>query len=246
MENSNDYRIIAIIPARGGSKGVPRKNIHPLAGKPLIAYTIETAKQSKYLDRVIVSTDDEEIAEISISFGAEVPFLRPESLSGDAAPTLPVLQHAVTYLEENENYIVDVLVSLQPTSPFRKSSTIDLAVDKLKQTNADIVMTVREVREHPIWMRKMEDGKLSPFLSTGKVHVRRQDLPKLYIPDGSIYVTIKASLFKEGKESGGYITYSEGETVVGIVTSGNESFDIDTILDFKMAELMMEEGLFDS
>ncbi|WP_044736780.1 cytidylyltransferase domain-containing protein [Geobacillus kaustophilus] len=178
---------LAIIPARGGSKGIPRKNITIINGKPLIQYTIDEAKNSKYLDRIIVSTDDKEIAEVAEKCGAEVPFLRPKELATDNAKTIDALIHAVKELEKRGSKY-DYVVLLQPTQPLRRSWHIDEAIQKIVETNEESLVSVSEVKEHPILMRTIgEDGKVKNLMGISST-VRRQDFPTFYKVNGAIYI----------------------------------------------------------
>jgi CMP-N,N'-diacetyllegionaminic acid synthase len=180
-------KFVAIIPARGGSKGIPRKNITIINGKPLIQYTIDEAKNSKYLDKIIVSTDDKEIAEVAMRCGAEVPFLRPKELGTDNAKTIDALIHAVTELEKRGSKY-DYVVLLQPTQPLRKSWHIDEAIQKIVNTNEESLVSVSEVKEHPILMRTIgEDGKVKNLMEISST-VRRQDFPTFYKVNGAIYI----------------------------------------------------------
>ena len=148
-------QIVGIIPARGGSKGVPKKNIRPIMGKPLIAYTIEVALESQLLGKVIVSSDDEEIMVVSRQYGAEVPFTRPAELALDTTPMVPVLQHAVRFLEDRDNIRFDYILLLQPTNPVRQVEDINSALGKLVETGADSVISVCQVDNyHPVLMKK--------------------------------------------------------------------------------------------
>jgi len=140
--------ILGIIPARGGSKSVPKKNIRLLAGKPLIAYTIETAQKCKMLDRTVISTDDDEIADVAKKYGGDVPFMRPEELALDSSPMVPALQHAVSFIEKNENVRVGMVVLLDPTSPFRRIEDIEECIKKLERENVDSVVTICEVESY--------------------------------------------------------------------------------------------------
>ena len=170
-------KILAVIPARGGSKGVSRKNIRLIAGKPLIAYTINTALKAKHLfHRVIVSTDDEEIATVAKEYGAEVPFLRQMELSTDKAPMVPVLQHAVQFVERQDGIHLDWVFLLQPTEPLRKISDIQKAMELASEGNCDSVISVKRVfAHHPILMKKIENGRLTPFMVEEKEGTRRQE-----------------------------------------------------------------------
>lgn len=178
---------LVIIPARGGSKGIPNKNIIEVEGKPLIKYSIDAALESKYVDRIVVSTDSEEIAKVSAESGADVPFLRPVSLSTDTAKTIDALIHAVNTLKENGS-AYDYLVLLQPTQPLRESFHIDEAIEKIVERGAGSLVSVSDVHEHPILMRTInEQGNLSNLLQTSST-VRRQDFPTFYKVNGSIYI----------------------------------------------------------
>ncbi|MFJ7732320.1 cytidylyltransferase domain-containing protein [Lysinibacillus sp. NPDC097231] len=177
-------RFIAVIPARGGSKGIPNKNIIEVADKPLISYTIEAALKSMYLDRIIVSTDSERIAEISRGSGADVPFLRPEELATDESRTIDTLIHVIKNLPENYDYVV----LLQPTQPLRKTIHIDKAIEQIIDKNQQSLVSVSMVKQHPILMRTIDkNGTLQPILNENST-VRRQDFKPIYIVDGSIYI----------------------------------------------------------
>jgi len=190
--------IVAIIPARGGSKGIPGKNIKELCGKPLITYIIETALKVEELDRVIVSTEDKEIAEVAKKCGAEVPFMRPEGLARDETPTLPVLQHAVKYIEENENYMPDIVVLLYATSPLLKAERVSEALEMLKEGEFDSVLSVEEDKGH-YWIEK--DGKHARLYP--KDPKNRQFEKPLLKENGAIYVYKRDVLMKEGKINSG-------------------------------------------
>lgn len=180
-------RFLAIIPARGGSKGIPKKNIYKINGKPLIYYSIHEALKSNFLDRVIVSTDSEEIAQVSKFYGAEVPFIRPLELATDTSKTIDVLLHAIEQCRnENDNY--DYLVLLQPTQPLRKSFHIDKAIKKIVDCHQKSLVSVSKVKEHPILMRTIsKEGFLENILNIDST-VRRQDFPDFYKVNGAIYI----------------------------------------------------------
>jgi len=217
---------VAIIPARGGSKGIPRKNIKELCGKPLITYTIETALRVRELDRVIVSTEDKEIAEVAKKCGAEVPFMRPEELARDETPTLPVLQHAVKYLEEKENYKPDIIVLLYATSPLLKHERVSEAIKLLKARGFDSVLSVVEDRGH-YWIKRGEDyERLYP-----KVLKNRQFTEPLLKENGAIYLCKRDLLMEENTMVGGKIGFLKMQK--------EESIDIDEPLDFEIAEFFM-------
>ena len=217
---------VAIIPARGGSKGIPRKNIKELCEKPLITYIIETALRVEELDRVIVSTEDKEIAEVAKKCGAEVPFMRPEELARDETPTLPVLQHAVKYLEEKENYKPDIIVLLYATSPLLKHERVSEAIKLLKARGFDSVLSVVEDRGH-YWIKRGEDyERLYP-----KVLKNRQFTEPLLKENGAIYLCKRDLLMKENTMVGGKIGF--------LKIQKEESIDIDEPLDFEIAEFFM-------
>lgn len=240
MENNKKkLKIIAIIPARGGSKGLPRKNIFPLQGKPLIAYTIEVAKKSKYLSRIIVSTDDKEIALIAKKYGAEVPFLRPTELAQDDTPDLPVFQHVIRWLEEHENFKPHIIVNLRPTSPLREANDIDIAIKKLIDTKAETVRTVSSVgSNHPYWMKRLEGDKAISFIE-GKTEVefyQRQLLPPVYMTNGNIDLSTYNVIMKQNR--------MYGKDMRGIIVNEIKSLDVHSIIDLKLIEFILEEGLF--
>lgn len=228
-----DNKILAIIPARGGSKGVPRKNIKNLNGKPLIAYSIEVAKESKYIDRIVVSTEDEEIARISKKFGAEVPYIRPVDLAKDDSPTVDCIINMIEWLKENESYIPDYVCLLQCTSPLRESKDIDGTIEKAIRENIDGAISVCESEVNPYWTNIFDGEKLRYFIKEGKKITRRQDLPQSYRMNGAVYV-IKTNILLKNK------TF-ETDNIAGYVMPNERSIDIDTNLDFKFVELLMKE-----
>jgi CMP-N-acetylneuraminic acid synthetase len=221
-------KTVAIIPARGGSKGILRKNIKELCGKPLIAHIIETALNVKELDRVIVSTEDKEIAETAKKYGAEVPFTRPEELTEDETPTLPVLQHVVNYLAEEENYKPDIVVLLYATSPLLRAERVSEAVMKLKAGGFDSVLSVVEDRGH-YWIEEADKyERLYP-----KDPKNRQFERPLYKENGAIYLCRRELLMEENTMVGGKIGFLKMEKA--------ETIDIDEPLDFEIAEFFMKQ-----
>jgi N-acylneuraminate cytidylyltransferase/CMP-N,N'-diacetyllegionaminic acid synthase len=224
---------LGIIPARGGSKSIPHKNIREVGGKPLIAWTIEVALKSEKLDRVIVSTDDEEIALISQQWGVKVPFMRPPELARDDTPTLPVLRHAVSSLEAAESYVPDVIVVLQPTSPLRRTEHIDQAVELLLQTRADSVVSICHSKHSPYWMKRLEGNRVFPFLNDVREYTRRQDLPAVYRLNGAVYATRYGVLMKQNRIL--------GDDTRALVMDSESSIDIDSYLDFRLAEILLAE-----
>ena len=227
----DNYKVICVIPARGGSKGVPRKNIKQLAGKPLIAYTIEQARQSQYIDRAIVSTEDKEIADISKQYGAEVPFMRPDALADDQAATVDVLLHAIKWLEEEDKYNFDILVLLHATTPLRAVKDIDSCIKMLNDTKADNIFSVTEAHRNP-YFNMVEIDKLGAVkLVKEGVFNTRQSTPKVYDLNASIYVWWKDVLKNEKK------IFLAGSQIY--VMPKERSIDIDDYWDFRIAEYFL-------
>lgn len=227
--------IVAIIPARGGSKGIPRKNLVDINGKPLIAYSIEHALESKLINRVIVSTEDDEMATISKKYGAEIPVMRPMELAEDHVLDLPVYEHMLKYLEESENYKADIVVHLRPTTPYRKSEWIDEAVQLLIDNNeADSVRSVSEPLQHPYRTFRIKDSYLFPIMKD--VHpepylLRRQDLPEMYFYNCVIDISKPETIF--GKKS------MTGSKMLPYIMNQNDVIDIDTKLDLEFARFFL-------
>ena len=226
--------ILAIIPARGGSKGLPGKNIKELNGKPLIAYTIEAAKKSKYIDRVVISTDDKEIADTSKTYGGEIPCLRPDELSKDNSPTIDCVIHMLNYLKEKESYVPEYVALLQCTSPLRDYNHLNEAIEKLIKTKKDAIVSVCEAEVNPYWTNVFEGDDLKYFIEEGRKITRRQDLPKVYRGNGAFYIVKTSVLITERTV--------EPENLTGYIMSNEASIDIDTIMDFKIAEIMIKES----
>jgi CMP-N-acetylneuraminic acid synthetase len=238
VPTSSDHRVLAVIPARGGSKGVPRKNIRPVCGKPLIAYTIETALRARHLlTRVVVSTDDEEIAEIARRHGADVPFLRPAALGDDNVPTLPVLQHAVTFAEGQDHAIFDWVLLLQPDQPFRTAEDIEAALRLAYEGACDSVISVVQVfSEHPILMKRIVDGHLVPYCIEEKEGTRRQDYdPPAYRRNGAIYLTRRDVLMNRNSVW--------GDVIRPYVMPEERSVGVDSELDLTLVEILMRRHL---
>lgn len=227
-------RVLGLIPARGGSKSVPRKNISLLRGKPLLQYTAEAALASQNISRTLLTTDDEEIAEVGRACGLEVPFLRPAELGRDDTPTLPVIQHALNWLEERGERF-DVVCLLEPTSPIRRPGLIDSCLDLLRTSGADSVVTIvpipSEYNPHWVYLRN-PDGTL--HLATGEADPipRRQDLPPAYSRDGSVYVSRRDVIMKQRS--------LYGKRIAGFVVGNEESVNIDDNADWKRAEEMLK------
>lgn len=229
--------ILAIIPARAGSKGLANKNTRKLENIPLIAYTINSAKHSTYIDTIIVSTDCLEIANIAKEYGATAPFLRPAEFATDISPSHEFILHVLRWLDVNENKSYDILCLLQPTSPFRKSRDIDLSLEKfINSKNADSLVSINETRRTPYWMKTIDDrGFIHDFIEHKEINSRRQDLPKIYEPNGAIYI-MACSDFVE------FETFYTSKTTFYLMDQ-TSSVDIDDILDFKLAELILKENL---
>jgi len=226
--------ILAVIPARGGSKGVPRKNIRLLVGKPLIAYSIEAARGSKYVSRLIISTEDEEIERISKNLGAEV-ISRPQELAKDNVPTVDVVLHVLDVLREREKYIPDVVIALHPTSPLRTSMDIDGAVEKfLNCQDCLSLISVTEFEKPPFWALKIENGYISPVFGEKYFKMMRQELPKTYKPNGAIFMATPKVLYR-------YRTFYTPKTLAYIMPP-ERSVDIDTEFDFILAEYILSKG----
>lgn len=218
--------IVAVIPARGGSKGIVRKNLKLLEGKPLIAHIIESSLKVPEIDRVIVSTDDEEIAQVARKFGAEVPFMRPEELSGDKVLTAPVLQHAVDWLKENENYNTDIIVLVYATSPLLKSGKISEALQQI-EGNHDVDSVVSLVKDDKYHWKEI-NGKLVRIYPD-KI-MRRQDMDPYLRENGALYIMRKKIL----EETGGYI----GGNIKYVLMGEKDSWDIDTEEDLRIIEAL--------
>lgn len=200
MSSASKKKVLALIPARGGSKGIPGKNIIEVAGLPLIAHSIRSAQKSKLIDRIVVSTDSRKIAKVAKKYGVEVPFLRPKKIAGDKSPTIDAVLHALGWLEEHGEKF-DAVALLEPTSPLRKNDDIDNAIKLfLKNFNkTDAVVSVGEVHlEHPSVMKMIEKNYLKPFLSSKRKIHQRQQLSKVYFPYGVIYLC-KTSVLKKQK-----------------------------------------------
>ena len=225
--------IIAIIPARGGSKGIPRKNIQKLGGKPLISYTIEEALKSKFLDHVFVSTEDPEIAKVSREYGAQV-IDRPPSLANDTSKTVDVILHAIESLVQ-EGIHPQIIVLLQPTSPLRNVDDIDTAIELFLNNECDSVISVCEPDHSPFWCFTFKGKYLQPLLNQEHKSTRRQDLPKVVMPNGAIYISSPESIARFG---GFY-----GDHVLPHCMPPERSIDIDTALDFTLAEILVNKML---
>lgn len=233
ITDSSSPKILAIIPARGGSKGVPRKNIKELGGKPLLAYTVEAAQKSKLIDRLILSSEDKEIIEVANSLGVEVPFKRPEKLAKDQSGSMGAVQHALEILEQQGD-VYDAVILLQVTSPFREEGFIDQAIKKFIKLEADGLVSVLPVPHeyNPHWVFEADKhDELKIATGEDEIIKRRQDLPKAFFRDGSIYIT-KTECIKNGSFFGKKLTYIESNPDLYV--------NIDTMKDWEKAEEMLE------
>lgn len=234
--------ILALIPARGGSKGIPRKNIRNFAGYPLIAWSIAAAKQSELVTRIIISTDDEEIASVAKEWGAEAPFLRPAEFAQDKTTDLPVFEHALQWLKENEGYVPDIVIQLRPTSPFRPAGMIDDAIRILQNhDDADCVRGVVTAGQNPfkMWRFNGEDKPLNPLLTVDGIkepyNAPRQILPPVYWQTGHIDAIRTATIVEKKSLT--------GDVIYPLVIDSKYTVDIDTLSDWAKYEAVIYSGL---
>ena len=228
-------KILAIIPARGGSKGVPGKNIKMLGGKPLLAYTTEIALQSKYLTKVMLSSDDDQIIAVAKSLGVQVPFVRPSSLAEDNIPTIDVILHALQWYK-NQNIFFDAVCLLQVTSPYRTVDFVDKAIEKFMESACDSLVSVQQVPSeyNPHWtFEENQEGNLK--IATGEENIipRRQELPKAYHRDGSIYLTKTDVLLEQNS--------LYGKSTAFIESAPEFYVNIDTAADWEQAEQLLKK-----
>jgi len=230
----NGKHVLAIIPARGGSKGLPGKNIRELCGKPLIAWTIEKAKRSTYLDMILVTTDSPEIANIAKYYGADVPFLRPADLASDQASTYDVIRHALTFYRETERQEFDYTVLLEPTSPLREDEDIDRMLEALdnRADEYDAIVSVGEVTEHPSIMKRLIGERMEPYCPELAQTTRRQDNVPAYFPYGVAYIAKTASLLEENT----FYT----RRCMSFPIKRYQNYEIDDIYDFLCVESVMK------
>lgn len=221
---------LGVIVARGGSKRLPRKNIALLGGVPLIGHTIAAAVKARRLWRTVVSTDDQEIADVAKSLGADVPFLRPSALALDHSPAIGVLRHAVEFVEKENGHVIDAVVLLQTTSPFRTGSHIDEALEIFEMTNADTVTAVNPVIEHPYWSWRIENDCLVPLFSKKHIETERGSLPAVYIENGALYIVRRNHILNG-------VLY--GDRVVPFIMDSRDTMDIDTMEDLLWAEFKL-------
>lgn len=232
----NQPRILGVSLARGGSKSVPLKNIKPILGVPLISYTILEALKSNFLTRYVVSTDDQRIRDVAISFGAEAPFLRPAKFASDTASSVSALQHAVNWVEEEEGLRYDYIVELMCTNPLKKVNDIDGAIEKLIETGADSVIAVHKLEDHhPIRIKKLVEDKIVDFCLSEVAEMRRQDLkPDAYIRSGSIYALTRKHLMVDGRRYG-------SDNSRPYILPPERAVNVDSEIDFLIAEKMIDK-----
>jgi CMP-N-acetylneuraminic acid synthetase len=230
--------ILGLIPARGGSKGIPNKNLVPLVGRPLIEYTFEAALASQGLTRVVLNTDDPTIAQIGRDYGIEVPFMRPAGLARDDTLMVEVLQHALITLQDIEDYWPEIVVLLQPTSPLRRAEHIDAAVNLLLEKNADTVVSVVEVPHQfsPSSVMRLEGERLAPYLE-GPLILRRQDKPRFYARNGPAVLVTRRTVLESDR--------LYGDVVWPLIMNVADSVDIDDTTDLALAEFWLKRQKVD-
>ena len=225
----SEARYLGIIPARGGSRRVPGKNLRPLAGKPLLAHTIQAAQASRRVTAIVVSTDSGDIARCAARYGIDPQGLRPAALARDSSPTIDALRHALSRYESAHGR-VDAVVVLQPTSPFRTGRHIDEAIALFESRAADTVTSVRLARDHPFWVWRRAGVLIRPYHTLGRMALQRGELPEVYVENGAVFV-VRVSLVRRGR--------IYGRRVVPLVMDDIASVDIDTPLDFAWAEFLL-------
>ncbi len=237
MSTSHAIHVLGVIHARGGSKRIPLKNLKPLGGKPLVCWMVEAALSCPLLDHVIVSTDHQGIAEAATAAGASVPFLRPKDLAEDV-PSEAVTQHAAAFIEKRQDFRLNIIVTLQPTTPFCLSEDIAACVKLVQSSNLDSAITVREVRDRPEWMFELKKENELSRVAAGRLAGEEgvwQSLPKLFIPNGAAYATRRDVLFEKHSIF--------GDHVGGVPMPLERSHDIDEPVDFFVAEALLSQQL---
>jgi CMP-N-acetylneuraminic acid synthetase len=227
-------KILAIIPARSGSKRLPGKNTKLLNGKPMIAYAIQAAKKSRYIDRIVVSTDDVNIANIAQKFGAEVPFIRPSFLALDDVPTLPVLQHAVDFYENNLDFKPDLIVLVQPTSPFVTELDIDGTIDVMFKTGTKGAFSGVETSQKPEWMYNVTKNIGKKIIKNNETAKKNRNLSRLAIINGAVYVMQRESLRNNN--------IIDNDSTAVYIMPKDRSIDVDDIFDFEIAEFLFQKN----
>ncbi|UWZ97347.1 acylneuraminate cytidylyltransferase family protein [Vibrio splendidus] len=229
----NGKKVLAVIPARGGSKGLPRKNVRDLCGTPLIGWPIKAALNSKYVDRVVVTTDDKNIAEVAKNEGAEVPFLRPARFATDESPSSEAILHAIDFCETKEKY--EYVVLLEPTSPLTESQDVDAALEMLSASGSSAIVGIADVADsHPEFcVQKLGNGKITKYGEAGfSMPKRRQDLDTVYAFDGTLYIS----------EIGTYKKHQTfyHENTIGYISKPWKKYEVDSLIDFFVIEAMMK------
>jgi CMP-N-acetylneuraminic acid synthetase len=224
-------RVLGIVPARGGSKAIPRKNLRQVAGRPLLAYTADAVRESRRLDRAVLSTDDAEIAAAGTAVGLEAPFLRPAALAQDDTPMMPVLRHAVEEMAAR-GFAAEAVVLLQPTSPLRRGVHIDQAIDLLESTGADTVVSVVDVPHqfNPGSVMRLDGERLQRY-EPGATVLRRQDKPRLYARNGPAVLACRVGVLDRG-------SFYDGDCRP-LIMAADESVDIDTGWDLELVEFIL-------
>ncbi|MDD5039770.1 MAG: acylneuraminate cytidylyltransferase family protein [Patescibacteria group bacterium] len=235
----NHKKILAVIPARGGSKRIPHKNIRLLGGKPLISYSIKATRQSKLVDLTIVSTDDQNISMIAKKNGAEVPFIRPSKLATSKSKTIDVLIHAVNFIERHNKKIFDIIALIQPTSPFILPEDIDRAIENLEKTNANCCISLCEISERPEWMYRVNNNKVFPFgTRIHNINKRSQDLKKIFRINGAAYIIRREILLNKKM-------IIDENNLTAIIMPRERSIDIDELIDLQLAEIILKNNFID-
>lgn len=235
---SEDVSVLAIVPARGGSKGLPGKNVRLLAGKPMLAYTLESAQACERIARTIVSTDDVDIAAVARRYGAETPFIRPAELAGDMVTDLPVFQHALRWLQDHEGYAPDVVAHLRPTAPLRRAEHIRAGIERLLETGADSVRSVCRAGQHPHKMWMVDRGWLTPYIHSDQAipeayNLPRQQLPEAFVQNGSVDVMWRSTIMD--------LNSMTGRRIAALVMEPLESVNVDDEIDFITAEVLLHK-----
>lgn len=231
----SNRKVLAVVPARGGSKGIPRKNLVPLNGKPLLAYTAESARKSKYIDRAVLSTEDEEIARIGRAQGLEVPFMRAQGLAQDDTPTIDVIRDAVLRLQES-GWMPEIVVVLEPTSPLRTSRDIDLCLEMLVEHDADSAISVEPVPSQcsPFWAIVQDEEGFGRWAMGGAEPIpNRQSLPAAYHRNGAVYAVLSRIIIDEGSLYGSRMKLC--------IMKPGSSLDINTHFDLALAERLIKK-----
>ncbi len=226
-------KILTIIPARGGSKRLPGKNIKLLAGKPMIAYAIEAARKSKYTDNIIVTTDDQKIADIAAKYGADVPFIRPTELATDEAKSIDVIIHAVDFFETQKGFLIDLIILIQPTSPLVISTDVDAVIEKILQAETKSCATVFKVTQRPEWMYVIHQGESKPFLTAHNTDLPSQELKELYCLNGAVYAMRRDTVMKDR-------LVIDNKSFSTVIIPRERSVDVDELYDFELAEAILK------